>query len=182
MPEKLSTAAGCSHNSDRPHQPETTPLECGSGESQAGRRFAPRPRWELAHEGLLGHGACRCSIEDRHDDSRIRLPPIVEMHSTWRNLPNLKAPALHALRINQRARAIGASIGWSNDFTAAPNQMFVGLIADTFDEDLEQHHVFVRGPKPVDQVIVHEVEIFLDDLEQGRRRIVADEDGDPRVI
>ncbi|WP_456695499.1 hypothetical protein [Aeromicrobium sp. P5_D10] len=86
------------------------------------------------------------------------------------------------LRINQRAREIGASIGWSLDFSVAPNQMFVGLTADTFDEDLKQHHVFVWGPKPVDQVIVHEVEIFLDDLEQGRRRIVADEDGDPRVI
>lgn len=50
-------------------------------------------------------------------------------------------------RVNIRAREIGAAIGWSLDLTAAPDQPFVALTADTWDEDLKQRHIVVWGPK-----------------------------------
>lgn len=84
-------------------------------------------------------------------------------------------------RVNVRAREIGAAIGWSLDLTAAPDQPFVALTADTWDEDLEQRHIVVWGPKTAAEFDLSEVESFLDDLEQGRRRIVVDHEGDPRV-
>lgn len=43
------------------------------------------------------------------------------------------------------------------------------------------HHI-VLVPRPVDEVIAHEVDVVLDQLDRGERQIVADEDGDPRLI
>jgi hypothetical protein len=36
--------------------------------------------------------------------------------------------------------------------------------------------------KPMDEVIVHEVDMLLDQLERGERRIIANEDRDPRLV
>jgi hypothetical protein len=57
-----------------------------------------------------------------------------------------------------------------------------GLTADTLDDDLTPRHIFVWGPKPVDGFTSYEVDLLLDELEQGKRQIVADEDGDPRLL
>jgi hypothetical protein len=84
-------------------------------------------------------------------------------------------------RVNIRARQIGAVIGWSLYLTASPDQPFVALTADTFDDDLKQHHIVVWGPKTAAEFDIRDVEKFLDDLEQGTRRIVVDEKGDPRI-
>lgn len=84
-------------------------------------------------------------------------------------------------RLDLRAREVGVRIGWALSFCEAPNPEFVGLTADTIDEEIERHHIFVFGPSRVDGATVHEVELLLDDLERGARRIVPDEDGDPRL-
>ena len=85
-------------------------------------------------------------------------------------------------RLDLRAREIGTRIGWALAFRQGPNPEFVGLTADTIDENAERHHIVIFGPTRVDEVTVHEVELLLDHLDSGTRRIVPDEDGDPRLI
>lgn len=84
-------------------------------------------------------------------------------------------------RVNVRARNIGAAIGWSLHLTAGPDQSFVALTADTIDDHLESHRIVVWGPKRAAEFDLSEVESFLDDLEEGRRRILVDDEGEPRV-
>lgn len=110
------------------------------------------------------------------------------MSTSWVPRPLLLIyPAVVALqpddveRLNLRARQVGIKIGWSLAFCQAPNPEFVGMTADTIDEDIEPHHIFVFGPTRVDSLTVHEVDLLLDDLDRGTRRVIPDEDGDPRL-
>lgn len=86
------------------------------------------------------------------------------------------------IALDARARQIGLAIGWTLAFGEAPNPEYVFLTADTLDEQLEVTHLVVFGPKKIDEVTVHEVDLLLDDLESGRRRLMLDEDGDPRLL
>lgn len=85
-------------------------------------------------------------------------------------------------RLDERARQVGTAIGWALGFCEAPYPEYVFLTAGTIDDDFEPVHVTVHGPLNVDAVTVHEVDLLLDQIESGERKIVADEDGDPRLI
>lgn len=56
------------------------------------------------------------------------------------------------------------------------------MTAAALDVDLDEYYIIVFGPASVDEVTVHEVDVLLDQLEDGVRRVVADEDVDPRLI
>lgn len=85
-------------------------------------------------------------------------------------------------QLDARAHQVGLAIGWTMSFGQAPNPEYVYLTADTIEDDGEVAHIAVFGPERVDEVIVHEVDMLLDQLERGERRIIADEDGDPRLV
>lgn len=127
---------------------------------------------------MLAPSSCVCASTASYDPvpDRVGTLPVATDY-----------PAVVALRpddverLDQRARQVGAKIGWALAFCQAPNPEFVGMTADTIDEDIEPHHIFVFGPTRVDGVTVHEVDLLLDDLECGARRIIPDEDGDPRL-
>jgi hypothetical protein len=77
--------------------------------------------------------------------------------------------------LDARARAVGDRIGWELHFQVAPNPEFVGLTAGA-------NHVFVVGPALLADLAAHDIDLTLDALERWERRIVEDEDGDPRLI
>lgn len=77
--------------------------------------------------------------------------------------------------LDQRAREVGSHIGWELGFAVMPNPKYVGLLAGP-------DQIVILGPSLVSDLAVHEIDITLDDLQQGKRHIVADEDGDPRLI
>jgi hypothetical protein len=76
--------------------------------------------------------------------------------------------------LGQRAREVGESIGWDLAFVVAPNPEFVGLCAGP-------DRIIVLGPSRVSDLAVHEIDLALDALQRGKRRIILDEDGDPRL-
>lgn len=77
--------------------------------------------------------------------------------------------------LNQRAQEVGEHIGWELMFAVAPNSEFVGLCAGP-------DRIVILGPSRVSDFGVHEIDLALDALQCGERRIIADEDGDPRLI
>lgn len=77
--------------------------------------------------------------------------------------------------LNRRAREVGQHIGWELTFVVAPNPEYVGLCAGP-------DRVVVRGPSRVSDLAVHEIDLALDALQRGERRIVLDEDDDPRLV
>ena len=78
-------------------------------------------------------------------------------------------------RLDERAQRVGESIGWRLRFMAAPFPEYICLVAGP-------DQVMVWGPAKVDELAAHEVDFELDALERGDRTIVADEDGDPRIV
>jgi hypothetical protein len=78
-------------------------------------------------------------------------------------------------KLDARACAVGERIGWELHFRVSPNPDFVGLAAGA-------NQVFVVGPSRLAELVIHDVDLTLDALEQGERRIVPDEDGDPRLL
>lgn len=76
--------------------------------------------------------------------------------------------------LERRAREAGERIGWELTFAVLPNPEFVGLCAGP-------DRIIVVGPSRISDLAVHEIDIVLDALERGDRRIVLDEDGDPRL-
>lgn len=77
--------------------------------------------------------------------------------------------------LNQRAREVGQLIGWELRFAVAPNPDFVGLCAGP-------NRIIVIGPSRVSDLAVHEIDLALDALQRGERRIILDEDEDPRLV
>lgn len=78
-------------------------------------------------------------------------------------------------RLNDRAKAVGATIGRELAFIVAPNPEYVGVTSSP-------GRIFVLGPSKLAELAVYDIEFELDALERGDRRIVDDEDGDPRLI
>ncbi|TVS76948.1 hypothetical protein [Mycobacterium helveticum] len=77
--------------------------------------------------------------------------------------------------LDQRAREVGEAIGWELAFVVAPNPEFVGLCAG-------RDRIIVLGLVcRISDLAVHEIDLTLDALQQGDRRIILDEDGDPRL-
>ncbi len=79
--------------------------------------------------------------------------------------------------LDDRARETGKQIGCDLRFTVAANPEFVGLSAQIGDS-----RVIVLGPAKLSDLAAHDVDLTLDDLAAGRRTIILDEDGDPRLI
>ena len=79
------------------------------------------------------------------------------------------------LALDRRAREVGRRIGWDLQFVVAGNPEFVGLVAGA-------DQIVVLGPSRIADLAVHEIDLALDALQRGDRRIVLDEDGDPRLI
>jgi hypothetical protein len=77
--------------------------------------------------------------------------------------------------LDARARSVGERIGWEMHFRVAPNPEFIGLTAGA-------NHIFVVGPSRLADLAAHEVDLTLDELERGTRRVILDEDGDPRLV
>jgi hypothetical protein len=88
-------------------------------------------------------------------------------------LSNDEVEAPHA-----RGQAVGEKIGRTLTFQPAPNPEHVFLMADTADDAAS---VSIYGPVRVDEVTIHEIDLLLDQLESGNRRIDFDEDGDPQL-
>jgi hypothetical protein len=78
-------------------------------------------------------------------------------------------------RLDERAREVGERIGWALRFIVAGNPEFVGLVAGP-------NQVVVIGPGKLSDLAAHDIELDLDALERGDRRIERDEDGDPRLV
>jgi hypothetical protein len=77
--------------------------------------------------------------------------------------------------LDARARAVGERIGWEMHFQVAANPEFVGLTAGA-------KHIFVIGPARLADLAAHDINLTLDTLERRERKIVEDEDGDPRLV
>ena len=77
--------------------------------------------------------------------------------------------------LDRRAREVGRHIGWDLQFVVAGNPEFVGLVAGA-------DQIVVLGPSRIADLAVHEIDLALDALQRGDRRIVLDEDGDPQLI
>jgi hypothetical protein len=77
--------------------------------------------------------------------------------------------------LDQRARKVGCHIGWELQFAVMPNSEYVGLLAGP-------DQIVILGPSRISDLAVHEIDIALDALQRGDRRIVIDEDDDPRLI
>lgn len=88
---------------------------------------------------------------------------------------NMALSANEIVLLDARARAVGESIGWELHFQVAPNPEFVGLTAGA-------NHIFVVGPALLADLAAHDIDLTLDALERRERRIVEDEDGDPRLV
>jgi hypothetical protein len=52
---------------------------------------------------------------------------------------------------------------------------FIGLTAGA-------NPIFVVGPSRLAELAAHEIDLTLDELERGSRRIILDEDGNPRLV
>jgi hypothetical protein len=77
--------------------------------------------------------------------------------------------------LDARARAVGEQIRWEMHFQLAPNPEFVGLTAGA-------NHIVIVGPARIADLAAHDIDLTLDGLERGERRIIEDEDGDPRLV
>jgi hypothetical protein len=77
--------------------------------------------------------------------------------------------------LDQRAQAVGRHIGWELQFAVTPNPQYVGLLAGP-------DQIVILGPSRISDFAVHEIDLALDRLQRGERRIIADEDGDPRLV
>ena len=84
------------------------------------------------------------------------------------------------LALDRRACEVGRRIGWDLQFVVAPNSEYVGLAAGGGADQAEQ--IIVLGPSRIADLAVHEIDLALDALQRGDRRIVLDEDGDPQLI
>lgn len=60
-------------------------------------------------------------------------------------------------------------------FEVAPDPEFIGLTAGA-------NQIFVVGPSRLADLAAHDIDLTLDELERGSRRIILDEDGDPRLV
>jgi len=78
-------------------------------------------------------------------------------------------------RLDERARQVGSTIGCQLEFHVAPNPEYVGVTAGP-------DRIFIIGPSKLSDLAAHDVDLDLDALERGHRVIIADEDGDPRVV
>lgn len=76
-------------------------------------------------------------------------------------------------KLDARAQAVGAKVGWGLRFVEAPIRDYIGVTAD---------NIFIIDPKAIDELTVQDVDLDLDAIERGDRRIVRDEDGDPRLV
>jgi hypothetical protein len=56
-----------------------------------------------------------------------------------------------------------------------PNSQYVGLLAGP-------DQIVILGPSRISDLAVHEIDLALDALQRGDRHIIADEDGEPRLI
>ncbi|MCB0943830.1 MAG: hypothetical protein KDB49_01775 [Mycobacterium sp.] len=81
------------------------------------------------------------------------------------------------LALDRRACEVGRRIGWDLQFVVAGNPEFVGLVAVAGPDQ-----IIVLGPSRIADLAVHEIDLALDALQRGDRRIVLDEDGDPQLI
>ena len=73
-------------------------------------------------------------------------------------------------RLNERARAVGAQIGWDLRFIVAPNPAVVAII--------ESHSsIVIFGPRKLEDLAAHEADFFLDDLESGKKVLTKDDEG-----
>ena len=68
------------------------------------------------------------------------------------------------------------------DVRAGTKPEHVFLVAETINDDAAQVRIVIHGPVVVDTVTVHEIDMLLDQLESGQRRIEFSEDGDPRLL
>ncbi|CAN7247680.1 hypothetical protein [Knoellia sp. LjRoot47] len=85
--------------------------------------------------------------------------------------------------LDERAQQIGMQIGWDLRFITAPNPEYVGVTAAAIDRnDDSVNHIFVIGPSEISKGAVENIRSTLDHLVSGIRRIVLDEDGDPRLM
>lgn len=75
--------------------------------------------------------------------------------------------------LDERARHVGEAIGRDLRFVVAPNPEFVGITSQ---------NIFVLGPDRLADMAAHDVDLTLDALIRGDRRIIDDEDGDPRLL
>lgn len=78
-------------------------------------------------------------------------------------------------RLTDRAQEVGRKVGLDMQFVVAPNAAYVGLTAGP-------DRVLVIGPDKLVDFAAHDIDLELDALERGDRRIVMDEDGDPRLV
>ena len=76
--------------------------------------------------------------------------------------------------LDARARAVGERIAWEMRFSPAPNPEFIGLTAGA-------NHTFVHGPDRLANLAANDIHLTLGALEHGRRRIIFDKDGNPRL-
>lgn len=76
--------------------------------------------------------------------------------------------------LDERAKAVGAALGWELHFVVAPNPDFVGLTAGP-------EGIVIMGPSRLSDLAAHDVDLTLDALERGDQVIFTDEDGDPRI-
>lgn len=83
--------------------------------------------------------------------------------------------------LDQLAKNVGKKINWDLRFRVAPNPEYIGVTAAPTDED-DPSHIFIIGPHKLADLGAHDIELDLALLENGERRIVLDEDGDPRLI
>ncbi|WP_460446338.1 hypothetical protein [Angustibacter aerolatus] len=84
-------------------------------------------------------------------------------------------------QLNERARGVGESLGWSLAIGEIPQSGYGFLTAQRPDNS-EAGTIVVFGPKLVDELLLHEFDHVLDQLAAGARHIAADEDGDPRLV
>lgn len=75
--------------------------------------------------------------------------------------------------LDERAKHVGEAIGQDLRFVVAPNPEFVGITSQ---------NIFVLGPDRLADMAAHDVDLTLDALMRGDRRIIDDEDGDPRLL
>jgi hypothetical protein len=76
--------------------------------------------------------------------------------------------------LDARAQTVGKQIGWLLRFSVAPNPEYVALTAGP-------NRVVIKGPDRLSNLAAHDIDITLDQLLSGARRIITDEDGDPRL-
>jgi len=77
--------------------------------------------------------------------------------------------------LDARAQQVGEKIGWQLRFFAAPNPEYVTLTAS-------DDQICIVGPSKLSDLAAFEIDLILDELENGKRSIQPDEDGDPRLV